>query len=335
MTIEKHGNKYRISQMYEGKRYRVTVDHKPTNAEAMILISNVIGKQPTDNASLTLSEACEAYINAKSNVLSPTTIREYRRATRHIPDTLARKHLHQITFLDVQKFINDYSATRSPKTTANMSNFVTSVLKSAGVDIGTVKLPQKKKKTPYIPSTEEVQRILREVEGTKYEIPIKLAIVGGLRRSEICALTLDDLNGNVLTINKAKVQNENKEWVIKATKTTDSTRTIVIPDDLADQIREQGYIYEGHPELIYRALCNAEKKAGIPHFPLHKLRHFYASYLHDLGTYSDKQIQAAGGWKTDSVMKTVYTHAMEMEKAKRKMASDFGAILGQSWGNSD
>lgn len=36
-----------------------------------------------------------------------------------------------------------------------------------------------------------------------FEIPIKLACYG-LRRSEICSLTIDDLNGNTLTIDSAK-----------------------------------------------------------------------------------------------------------------------------------
>ena len=69
-----------------------------------------------------------------------------------------------------------------------------------------------------------------------------------------------------------------------------------------------------------------QDKLGIPHFSFHKMRHFFASYMHDLG-YSDKQIQEMGGWKTDRVMKTVYTHAMEMEQAKISAANDMGALM--------
>ena len=49
--------------------------------------------------------------------------------------------------------------------------------------------------------------------------------------------------------------------------------------------------------------------------------------MHQLG-YTDKQIQAFGGWKTDGVMKTVYQHEMEMEKAKSEMASTFSTLIG-------
>ena len=148
----------------------------------------------------------------------------------------------------------------------------------------------------------------------------------GLRRSEICALTESDLSGNVITINKAKVEDINGEWHIKTTKTAASVRSIVLPDYIVDLIHERGF-YTGHPELIYRALQDAQTALGIPHFPLHKMRHFFASYMHHLG-YSDKQIQALGGWKTDNIMKTVYTHEMEIEKAKLQAANDLGSLMG-------
>lgn len=133
------------------------------------------------------------------------------------------------------------------------------------------------------------------------------------------ALTLDDLSpDNVLTINKALVEGEHGS-VLKSTKTTQSTRTIILDPQLADLIRQQGTIYDGSSSRLTMAVTAYEDAAGIPHFSLHKLRHFFASYMHELG-FSDKQIQAAGGWSTDMVMKRVYTHAMEMEQAQKKMA---------------
>ena len=87
-----------------------------------------------------------------------------------------------------------------------------------------VTLPMKEKKSEYIPSAEDVKRIFAEVKGTRYEVPLSLAALG-LRRSEICALEMSDLNGCELAINKAVVLNKNQEWTVKPTKTTDSTRT--------------------------------------------------------------------------------------------------------------
>lgn len=315
---------YRVRQMIDGKKYSFTLDHKPTRSEITKLIAEAVSSRPiTDRSSV--ENACKTYIESKSNVLSPSTIRGYYSILKNLSPAFAARSLPSVTLPILQAEVNRYSAEHSAKSTRNFSGFLQSVLKFYGSGQLAVTVPQREKKPVYIPSKEEVHAIFTEIKGTKYEIPVSLAALG-LRRSEICALTIDDLDGNVLTINKAIVENVKKEWVIKSTKTMDSTRTIVIPDYLADLIREQGYIYKGSPELIYRTLSNTQKKLGIPHFSLHKLRHFFASYMHDLG-YSDKQIQEFGGWKTDIVMKTVYQHAMDMEEAKKKMAGSIGDLF--------
>lgn len=327
MHIEKlSSGSYRITQTINKVRHRITVDHKPTKAEALKLISEKINDDGHISSDMPFKRACECYIESKSNVLSPSSIRGYKSVTRQISDTLMNVPINIITKPMVQTEINKYSSDHSPKSTANLSGFIASVLKFYGNDVGKVTLPQKEKKTPYIPTEEEVHAIFKAVKGTKYEVPILLSAMG-LRRSEIAALEVTDLSdNNVLTINKAKVQDENYKWVIKQTKTTDSTRTIVLPDYLADLIRTQGYVYNGHPELIYRKLTELQSQLGIKHFSLHKMRHFFASYLHQLG-YTDKQIQSAGGWKTDNIMKTVYQHAMDMENAKTGMANSIGKLM--------
>ena len=253
MTIDKlPSGSYRIRQMDNGKLYTITVKNKPTKTEAMALISKRITSTPY-NALLTFQEACDAYIDSKYNVLSPTTRKEYIGVVRRLPDSLKEMRLSQINSLTVQKVVNDLSVDRSPKTVGNYAAFITAVLRSQDIVIRAPKLPQKEKKSPYIPTEEDVNAILSALEGTEFEIPIMLCCFG-LRRSEVCALTIDDLNGCELSISKAKVKDEHKQWVIKSTKTTESTRVIFIPQDLADRIREQGYIYEGSPHTLQKVL---------------------------------------------------------------------------------
>ena len=321
MSVEKlPSGHYRIKKQIDGKKYSITIDHRPSKFEIEEILNKLTG-----NGKSSLQSACETYIKSKQNILSPSTIREYNRKVKNISNTLLIKSLADITPLDLQTEINDYAATHSSKSTHDFSGFIMSVLNFYDIMIKRPKLPQIERKIPYIPTEEEMQLIYKEIAGTEFEIAIILASMG-LRRSEICALTLADLDGNTLTINKALVQDENKQWVIKSTKTTDSTRTIKIPPELADKIREKGYIYNGFPGAIYNYLTKIEKKLGIKHFSLHKLRHFFASYMHNLG-YSDKQIQEFGGWKTDNVMKTVYQHSMEMEQTKTEIAGTFGNLI--------
>ena len=180
-------------------------------------------------------------------------------------------------------------------------------------------LPQKVRNDPYIPSDEDVRRILDYSQGTEYEIPIILACYG-LRRSEICALTPSDLEGDVLHINKAKVFGDGG-WIEKGTKTTSSTRDIIIPAQTADRIRERGYVYKGHPNSISEYLSTVEDRLGIPRFTMHKLRHYFATKMSALNV-PEADIMRMGGWETDHVMKSVYRHSMmeKEEKAKREAA---------------
>lgn len=322
MTIEKlpSGN-YRIVEMRNGNRYRAVVDHKPTKAEARDVIEKLVGSY---HDSTLFFRAADTYIKSKENVLSPATVRGYRSIVNNMDEKFKNLPLDNITLPVLQAYINEFSISHSPKSVRNLNGFIMAVLKFNGSDVKTPTLPQKEKKVEYIPTEEDVRRILKDFRGHKFEPFIILATMG-LRRSEICALDESSLKGNVLTIDKALVQDENKQWVIKTTKTTDSTRTIIIPDHVADMLRTNGF-YKDNPETLYFALRRSQKRLGIPLFPLHKLRHFFASYMHDLG-YSDKQIQEMGGWKTDGIMKTVYQHAMEMDKVKANIANNICNLI--------
>lgn len=328
MYIQKlpSGN-YRARQMVNGKVFSFTFNHRPTKSEVsqMIIDSQ---KESTISCSSSVEKACDAYIDSKSNVLSPSTVRGYRSIVKQLSPSFRVKPLSAVTLPVLQTEVNRYSAEHSAKSTRNFSGFLVSVVKFYGGTTLDVSVPPKEKHMDYIPTIEDVKKIFNDLKGTRYEVPLFLASLG-LRRSEICALTMEDLKGNVLTINKAIVLDEHQKWIVKQTKTTDSTRTIILPDELVSLIQEHGTIYDGDPEMIYCALTKSQKKLGIPHFSLHKMRHFFASYMHDLG-YSDKQIQEFGGWKTDIIMKTVYQHAMDMEEAKKNMAANIGSLFSAS-----
>ncbi len=330
MKIEKRGaDSYRVRKMYKGKMYTVTFDYKPTQKEAMQAMAAELDKVQGKRNGMTFREAAREYIESKRNILSPTTIRGYNAAVRSISENFNGQNVHDITALDVQAEINRLAKNRSPKTVRNYHGFISSVLGAIcpNLKICTT-LPQKVRNEPYIPSDEDVRKILKHAGGTEYEIPLILACYG-LRRSEICALTLEDLDGDVIRIDKAKVLNVDGSWTMKTTKTTASTREIIIPVEIADKIREKGYIYNGYPNSIVRFLKNTEDALGIPRFPLHKLRHYFASKMSAMNI-PEADIMRMGGWETDYVMKSVYRHAMEdknkaaQRDAVRKLS---GAIL--------
>lgn len=329
MKIEKlPSGSYRIRKMYQGKTYTVVFDYKPTQKEAMQAMAAELDKVKEKHESMTFQAAAEKYIESKRNILSPSTIKGYGAILQRIPNNFLSENVHDITALDVQKEINRMAKTYSPKTVRNHHGFISSVL---GVFYPSLKLcttlPQKSKSEPYIPSSDDIKKILEYSKGTMFEIPIMLACYG-MRRSEICALNPEDINGDTVHINKAKVQDESKNWVIKTTKTIESTRNIVIPMELADKIRNQGYVYKGHPNSITCFLFKAQDALGIPRFSIHKLRHYFASEMSALGI-PEADILKMGGWETDHVMKSVYRHSMmeKEENAKRDAAEKLKNIL--------
>lgn len=317
-----------MRKMYKGKTYTVTTDYKPTQKEAIQLMSEELDKVRGSSADKTFRSCAEEYIEMKSNVLSPSTIKSYRSLLSQYSERFMNTNLLRIENADIQKEINYLAPGRSPKTMRNYHGFISSVLGTFRPDMKIyTTLPKRMKKEPYIPSDEDIRRILEKSKGTEYEIPLMLACYG-LRRSEICALTIDDIKEDVIHIDKALVLNENKKWVIKTTKTTESTRDIVVPEEIIEKIIEQGYVYKGHPNSILKFLERTEEKLGIPRFPLHKLRHYFASKMSAMHI-PDEDIMRMGGWKTDHIMKDVYRHAMqdkEME-AQREAARKLGEAL--------
>lgn len=323
MKIEKlKSGSYRIRKMYKGITYTVITDYKPSQREAIKLLDQEMDKVRVSNIHMTFAQAVNNYLESKDNILSPSTVRGYKGMLNNLTDNFTKMNILDITALDVQKEISKYSKTRSPKSVKNAHGLISAVLKTFNPNlILNTTLPQKVKKEPYIPTDEDVKKIIDAATGTRFEIPIILGVYG-LRRSEICALTLDDISGNEITINKAKVQDDEGKWIIKfSAKTEDSTRKIYIPDEFIHKIMECGYIYKGDPSRISRFLMKQQDVLNLPHFSLHKLRHYYASMAHSLGI-PDQYIMQAGGWKTDNVLKSVYRHAMD---DKRNEMQEFAA----------
>lgn len=329
MKIEKRGpDSYRVRKMYKGQMYTVTFDYKPTKKEAMLAIADELQKVQTKHESMDFQAAAEKYIVSKQNVLSPSTTRFYKVTLNVLSKKFKSINIHDITVMDIQTEINRLVKGHSPKTVRNYHGFISAVLGAFRPEMKIyTTLPQRVKIEPYIPSDEDVKSILEYAKDTEYEIPLILACYG-LRRSEICALTPEDLEGNVLHINKAKVFAGEGKWVEKGTKTTSSTRDIFIPAKVAELIKEKGYIFHGHPNSISDYLVRIEDRLGIPRFTMHKLRHYFASKMSALNI-PEADIIKMGGWETDHVMKSVYRHSMmeRDEKAKKEAAEKLQNVL--------
>lgn len=316
-------NTYRVRKQYKGKRYTLFFDHKPTEREITIRMSDLYNESVlTGQKRATMSGCMQEYINIKSNVLSPSTIRSYRQISRMYPKWFIDFNIYDLTQADIQRAVNEYASNHSPKSVKNYNGFIKAVLKMFRPQFNPViTLPKRQPTKQVLPTKEQVLDIIEYFNGSEYSIPIQLACLG-MRRSEICDLKLTDLQGNKITIDSGLVTDSNNQLVSKdMPKTLASVRTIYIPDKLADEIRAKGYIYKGYPNSIVRALHRAQDALNIPRFRLHDLRHFYISYAHSVGMV-DEDIMKAAGYTTDEVMKRVYRHSMDEGSAQKQVINE-------------
>lgn len=307
---------YRYRKQINGKHIDFTFDHYPTEKEILVAVAeNFKDAAPIKTDNLPFEVAAIQYINLKRNVLSPATVREYGRCAGRLSDDFRNLNIYKVTQVDIQTEVNRLSLEHSPKTVRNYHGFIATVIKNFRPDfIIKTTLPQQIKNEPYIPSDDDVIRFLSYINEYRHSYYVLVVLAAyGLRRSEIMAITPEDLDGNTLSITKALVQDENKEWVIKTTKTTRSNRTIEIPPDIANEIRQNGCAFSGNPSGIKKVIDTACKKLDIPHFTLHKLRHYFASKL--LSENVDIiTVMSLGGWSSTAMLQKHYAHALEAKK---------------------
>ena len=301
---------YRIKKVVKGTTYRVTFDHKPTQKEIAIALAERIQDEGVRNGSF-YKYALE-YINNKKGVLSPATIRTYKTKLDQISEDFGNENIFEIDSNIVQREISLFALDHAPKTTKTLYGFISSVLTAYRPNLKLrVKLPQNIIKDVYEPNNDDIKRLLERAKDTNYSVPFQLGILG-CRRAEICAASIDDLDGDNLWIHRAKVYDG--KWTVKESPKTDaSNRVIPLPKSLANQIRQQGYIYNNHPNALNKAIHRYQKQLGIPEFKFHALRSYFASYAHSLGI-PEADIMALGGWETDAIMKKVYRKSMEESK---------------------
>jgi integrase len=299
---------------------RITFDHYPDETELLLAFGKHLDGTPAPKDLLIFANAAKQYVELKRNVISPRTVKEYLGTPKRLSDRFNSLNIYNITENDIQAEINQLAKTkspktRSPKTVFNYYTFIKSVLNTFRPDFTwKVTLPEIQIVEPYIPTDEEVKRFLAYIKENrpKYYALVILAAYG-MRRSEIMAITADDLDGTTLHITKAKVLDENNNWIIKPPKRAKSRRDIEIPADVADLIREQGFAFNYHPGDISKVINTACKKLGINRFTLHKLRHYFATKL--LSENVDVMtIASLGGWASPDMIYKRYGHAVDEKK---------------------
>lgn len=256
----------------------------------------------------TLYDAIGNYCDLKNNVLSPSTLREYRRAQNYNYADIKDIKLSEITNDDVQRWVNGFAKDHSPKTVKNAYGLIRAVLDTFAPDIRLrITLPQAVPHKLYVPSDGDIKAVIEYfiANDKDMELAVYLAAFGTLRRSEVCGLDAGDIDGNTITIQRAMVDKGKDEWVIKTTKTVSSTRTVEMPQFVIDKCPKEGRIVNLNPDQVTHRFMRALRRLDVPKFRFHDLRHYAASIMHAIGV-PDQYIMQRGGWSSDKTLKAIY-----------------------------
>lgn len=323
-------------QVYDGELKKTVsftskLPGKAGKAEAEMMAREYqLGIRQKRKSGKTVGECIDEYIAMKENILSPTTIAEYKRCRKNELSELCSIYVSTITSNDIQAHINKLALNMKPKTVRNAHGLLIAVLNIYAPDLRVrTTLPKVQKKIKQLPPVEDV---LRAVIGSNVELPCLLAIWCSLRMSEVRGLRISDVQNGILTVHNTKVRVNNADVVKSSTKTIESTRRIRLPERIQCLIAavppEQEYLVPLTGQAIYKRFSTALKRQGIPHMSFHDLRHMNASVMLALGI-PDKYAMERGGWSSPNVMKSVYQHTFSAERqaADDKIDNYFNSIF--------
>lgn len=333
-SVEKTKSGKWSCRIYLGKKNgkdvykRITAD---TRREAEHKAHVYLDEHPVNRSGsdMTVKEAMETYVEAKNEILSPSTIAGYKRIIAHRFIDIQNEPITMITREELQAAVNKEAASLSPKSVSNAVGLLTAAFSMFKIDITGLTLPQKKKTEIVIPTDDELEQIVTAAEEWGISLPVHLAAYMGMRRSEIAALDLEkdvNLEAKTLRINKAVVAGEGNAYITKGTKTTNSTRSLPIPSVVLPVIQKA--VEEKQvsltPGAIEGRFIKMKRAIGLEHITFHSLRHYFASTLVVMDV-PDFYAMKLMGHSSDRMLKNVYQHVRQeyMDEISQKMDDFF------------
>lgn len=315
-----------------GKKVRVSFTAS-TKDEAELMAASY--KADTDRrraADLTIKEAVDNYLEANENVLSSSTIYNYRKDAKSF-EPIGHLKIRKLTSNDIQRFISTLiEQGLSPKTVKNRYGLLRTVLSYSGITKQfVIHLPSQPRKPKYAPEDEQIKALYEEAN-RNMKVAIMLAAFHSLRRGEVCGLKYGDLKGNTLYVHSDVVKSaDGKEWVHKETPKTDvSNRTVYLTDRELEIIGtgdKDDYIVPLTPGSLGTEFYYLKKKVGVD-IRFHDLRGYFSSVA--AAVMPDIYLSHLGGWREGSqVLKQSYQKPIKSlnEHYAQKLNDRFETVI--------
>ncbi len=275
-------------------------------------------EQEEKKAVVTLTAAMDNYIASKSNTLSPSTIRGYRKNQKYRFQSIMQEDVEDLAAKSEKEWqiiVNDEAALCSPKYLKNAYGFVKGVIRySTGKMIPEVKLSAPvPNETPFL-MPNEILVFVEAVKGKFFEIPALLAL-SSMRISEIQALRWENIPKNpdfIRTTGAVVLDSENKLTKKKQGKNVTSSRNvpILIPslkEALERERKPSGPVMDITQDRLRENVHKVCIRNGLTDVSIHGLRHSFASLAYHL-RMPEKIAMEIGGWSDPGTMNRIYTH---------------------------
>jgi len=177
------------------------------------------------------------------------------------------------------------------------------------------------------------ERLLAETLGTRFELPVAIALATGMRRGEILALRWSDLDAARTTAHVSRtLQTAGGELHFERPKTARSRRTVQLPSMLgpyldrraASQAERRSYVGDPfetglivddgaggavNPDTLSAAWSRFCRRRGLPRVRFHDLRHAHATLMLLQGVHP-KIVSERLGHASVGITLDTYSHVL-------------------------
>ena len=332
-------------------------------ADANAFVASLDSSTPYEASYVKFSDWLEEWFVAYAPRLESTTVSAYRRIVDRWKDFFGTKKLSSLTPSDIERFCTlamqpDNDVTGEPLS-ANTVQRHLAVLKRAcryavrdglipSNPVDRIEPPKVIHKEIDLPDVADVQQHVDSLKGTALYLPVCIALLTGMRRSEIMGLCWDcvDLKKATVSVRRVRQRLTKSELatmsfnaytrplelsgagnnILRDCTKSKHDRTISIPQSLVDLLKQQkaqqamNRLRLGESYLNSDFVCvyddgrlisdNTLSKALGGFCRLHDLRHLSASLLLDAG-YSVASVADRMGHTTPTTTLKVYAHALQ------------------------
>lgn len=280
--------------------------------------------------------------------LRDTTYKEYlRHINQYINPRIGDLELDKLLPLQLQNFYydvlengrqrGDTDKELNPKTVIQTHRILHKAFKNAvqlqlisNNPADSVDVPRKKKFKYNILLGDDLRQFIKAFEGLHIYNAIVLALLLGLRRGELLALTFRDVDFKEKSLHVYKSVINGRDNIVKLDTTkTDEERIVILSDEMIDFLRKilidenfnnlDSYIVSNmrgemyNPASFSRLYTYSRDLRKLPRVRFHDLRHIHATILYKSGVKA-KVIQERLGHSNISTTLDIYTHLFKEDQ---------------------